>query len=69
LSDDADHATLNPLALCPLTTNPDGTDGAAESPQPAVDADSDATPERFPAPSTASTPTVYDVPHTNDANE
>jgi hypothetical protein len=69
LSDDADHASLNPLALCPLTTTPAGNDGADPSTHPDVDVDTDPTAERFPAASTASTPTVYDLPHDSDANE
>jgi hypothetical protein len=50
------------------TVNPAGTLGALVSGQALVEALTDAFPERFPAASTASTATVYEVPQARPLN-
>ena len=69
LSDEADHDNVNPVCDTPLVTNPDGTDGGEISEHAEVAPLTDAVPDTFPAPSTAATPNVYDVPHDNPLNK
>ena len=62
MSLDADHDSAMLDALTAPTVNPDGADGGCESTQAEVVATTEAFAERLPSASTASTPSVYDVP-------
>jgi hypothetical protein len=70
LSVDGCHDITTPDCV-ELTVRPCGTLGALVSTteHATVDALTDATPDTFPAPSTAATPNVYDAPHTNPPNK
>jgi hypothetical protein len=63
LSVDADHEIPNEPLVDAVCVRLLGAVGAAVSGQAFVVASSEAFPERFPAPSTASTSNRYDVPH------
>ncbi len=62
MSLDADHDRPMLVAVTAPTVNPDGAEGGCESTQAEVVATTEAFAERLPAASTASTPSVYDVP-------
>jgi hypothetical protein len=68
LSVEAVHPNVIEDAVAPLTTNPDGADGATVSGHELVDAEIELRGDRFPAASNASTPNVYVVPHARPVN-
>jgi hypothetical protein len=63
LSVEAVQPNVIDVAVTPLTTNPEGADGATMSGHALVEAEIELRGERFPAASNASTPNVYVVPH------
>ncbi len=68
MSLDADHDRPMLVAVTAPTVNPDGLEGGCESTQAGVAATTEACDDRLPAASTASTPSVYDVPQASPEN-
>ena len=65
LSVEAVQPNVIEVAVTPLTTNPEGAEGATVSGHALVEAEIELRGDLFPAASNASTPNVYVVPHAN----